>query len=263
MEPLHYEVLLRMDYDDIVRLMALTRSNPEISGILLNIHQDQNFWYQKLSNQLKTFFDPDVNWLRVYKFLEGGLTEDKLIVAAEKGLLPEVEILILNGVNPAANNNDAIRSASQRGHVAVVDRLLKDKRVDPASKNNEAIRGASQNGYLEVVNRLLQDNRVDPSADKNYAVITASSRGHLAVLDSLLKDSRVDPGVNDNIILYNAVYQGNVAVLDRLLKDSRVFFEVDNNHLLQTARNRGNVSVVNRLLSDPRFINDHPVSAKK
>ena len=64
-------------------------------------------------------------------------------------------------INPAANNNFAIRRASQNGHVAVVKVLLADKRVDPTAHDNYAIRWASLNSHLEIVKLLLADNRID------------------------------------------------------------------------------------------------------
>ena len=36
-------------------------------------------------------------------------------------------------VDPAAYNNDAIREASQKGHVEVVRVLLEEKRMSPAN----------------------------------------------------------------------------------------------------------------------------------
>ena len=55
----------------------------------------------------------------------------------------------------------------EHGHLAVVEKLLQDRRVDPSAGNNYAIRYASQNGHFLVVKRLLQDARVDPSAGNN------------------------------------------------------------------------------------------------
>ena len=63
-------------------------------------------------------------------------------------------------MDPSANDNAAIQSASAHGHLAVVARLLQDERVGPSDWNNEAIRAASENGHLAVVARLLQDPRV-------------------------------------------------------------------------------------------------------
>src|SRR5947199_199392 len=52
---------------------------------------DLIFWYQKLSQDIKTFEDSSVNWLHAYKFLEYGLAEDKLIEAAKNGFINELK----------------------------------------------------------------------------------------------------------------------------------------------------------------------------
>ena len=43
--------------------------------------------------------------------------------------------------------------------------LLEDKRADPAADNNQAITFASQKGHPEVVRLLLEDNRVYETVD--------------------------------------------------------------------------------------------------
>ena len=49
----------------------------------------------------------------------------------------------------------------------VVELLLVDPRVDPSANDYEAIRSASQKGHTEIVELLLADPRVDPSAITN------------------------------------------------------------------------------------------------
>ena len=63
-------------------------------------------------------------------------------------------------VDPAADNNYAIRWASTNGH----------PRVDPSAENNLAIRLASRQGDFDVIQLLLQDPRVHPSAADNHAM---------------------------------------------------------------------------------------------
>ena len=65
-------------------------------------------------------------------------------------------------------------------------------RVDPTAKDNQAIRRASQNGHIEIVRLLLSDSRVDPSANDNYAIIWASLYDNIEVLKLLLSDYRAD-----------------------------------------------------------------------
>jgi hypothetical protein len=121
-------------------------------------------------------------------------------------------------VDPAADDNRAIRLASYNGHLPVVERLLQDERVDPAADDTDANRHASRNGHLPVVERLLQDERVDPAANVNYAIQTASFYGHLFVVERLLQDERVDPAADDNRAIRWAIFYGHLPVVDRLLQ---------------------------------------------
>ena len=59
-------------------------------------------------------------------------------------------------VDPSANDNYAIRLASEKGHLEVVEVLLRDKRVNPCSCGKQAIKQASKNGHVEIV-RILQE----------------------------------------------------------------------------------------------------------
>jgi ankyrin repeat protein len=96
-----------------------------------------------------------------------------------------------NRVDPSADNNKAIRIASQKGHLDIVNRLLEDPRVDPSAYNNSAIKWASQNGHFDIVNRLLEDPRVDPSSENNEAIRLASRNGHFNIVTRLMIDQRV------------------------------------------------------------------------
>jgi len=49
------------------------------------------------------------------------------------------------------------------------------KLTDPSANNNYAIRWASQNGHTDVVKLLLADERVDPSADDHRSAMLAAS----------------------------------------------------------------------------------------
>ncbi len=106
--------------------------------------------------------------------------------------------------------------AARYGHHQVVNRLLLDERVDPAADDNYAIRYAAENGHLQVVNRLLQDERVDPAAQDNDAICCAARYGHLQVVNRLLLDDRVDPTAQDNFAICSALVYGHAEVMNRL-----------------------------------------------
>jgi len=200
--------------------------------------------------------------------------------ASRNGDVKVVERLLATGVDPSAQDNEAIQIASENGHVKVVELLLKDPRVDPSANENYAIRIASESGHFEVVELLLKDPRVDPSAvddepwrnayenghleivellereirrrnEENKQLLTACSDGDIDAVNRLLKDG-VDPSENDNNAIVVASENGHVEVVDRLLKDPRVDPSENDNNAIQIASENGHVEVVDRLLKDPR-----------
>src|SRR3972149_4926138 len=75
--------------------------------------------------------------------------------------------------------------ACKHGHIAVVRKLIDQEGADVGAFDNQALRLASENGHLEVV-RLLLDKGADVGADDNYALRWASENGHLAVVRLVL-----------------------------------------------------------------------------
>jgi ankyrin repeat protein len=138
------------------------------------IQEDSRFWYSNYA------------------------TRSSFLQAVENGHSNIVSWLMKKtNLNPAANENEAIRSASSYGQLKVVQLLLKDHRVDPASVDSEAIRLAARNGHLSVVKQLLKSKKIDPMAKGNEAFREAAANGHSSVLDLLLRDnSRGSTGRN-------------------------------------------------------------------
>lgn len=92
--------------------------------------------------------------------------------------------------------------ASLNGHPEVVKRLLASPRVDPAFNNNYAIRWASANGHSKVVKLLLADSRVNPAVWDNWPIRLASEKGHLEVVNVLLEHPAVMAYVIDNLLSF-------------------------------------------------------------
>jgi hypothetical protein len=124
-------------------------------------------------------------------------------------------------LDPSAYYNAAIRKAAEKGHFAVVKRLLQDERVDPSDLDDCALQWAAVNGHLSVLNLLLQDKRVDPATGNNSAVRWAACNGHLAVVERLLQDERVNA---DNCAVRLAVDRNHFNVVDRLLEEKNTSF---------------------------------------
>ena len=132
------------------------------------------------------------------------------------------QLVPLGLVDPSARDNEAIRYASEKGHLDVVSLLLQQKGVDPSAINNYAIRYASENGHLEVVKLLLQRPDVDPSANNNWAIELASYNGYLEIVKLLLKQPSVDPSADDNEAIRWASKNGYFEVVKLLLQQPSV-----------------------------------------
>jgi ankyrin repeat protein len=185
-------------------------------------------------------------------------TIESLKFSVRKNYLESVRFVINDGIDPSADNNYAIRKASEHGRLEVVKELLKDKRVDPAANINYAIENASNNGHLEVVKELLKDNRVDPSVRNNYAIVSASEYGHLEVVKELLKDKRVDPSAHNNWAIQSASKNGYLEVVKELLQDPRVDPSVNDNDATKWASLYGHSEIVNVLSKDIRVSSKNP-----
>lgn len=168
---------------------------------------------------------------------------------------------MLNGLDPSANNNEAICNiADNTPHktIEALNHLLKDQRVNPSGYCNYPIRLASQRGNILMVQRLLEDSRVDPSTDDNYLIRYSSSEGHLGVVDLLLKDPRVNSSANNNFAIIHASTAGHLLVVERLLQDHRVDPSAEDNYAIRHATQIGKLAIVKRLLQDPRCASDYP-----
>jgi len=105
---------------------------------------------------------------------------------AYNGLVTHVILALRCGIDPAICHQWALRNASAKGHVAVVECLLRDERVDPRANDQCALLVASDYGHLEVVRCLLRDVRVvrDVHALRR-AIGAAAYEGHGAIVDLL------------------------------------------------------------------------------
>ena len=131
-------------------------------------------------------------------------------------------------IDPAAEDNWAIRWASSAGHLEVLKYLVSLKKefpnIDPAANVNHAILWASSNGHLEVVKYLVSLKNefpgIDPAANHNYAIRWASMNGNLEVVKYLisLKNEfpNIDPDAGDNHAIIWAKENGHLEVVNYL-----------------------------------------------
>jgi hypothetical protein len=81
--------------------------------------------------------------------------------------------------------------AAQRGHTGIICLLLADVRLNPADDDNMAIRHAVLRNKLDAVQVLMTDKRVDPSARNNWSLWYAWQSDYKAIARILLTDLRV------------------------------------------------------------------------
>ena len=148
------------------------------------------------------------------------------------------------GANVHANNDQALRWASENGHLAVVQALL-NAGADVHAKDDEALLWASMNGHLAVVQALLTAG-ADVHANYDYALRLASEYGHLAVVQVLLK-AGADDHAQDDSALRLASANGYLPVVQALLTAGANVHAQDDDALRWASRN-GHTDVVALLL---------------
>ena len=211
----------------------------------------------RLDETAETTLETDT-WTSQIKTLEWlvKLPTMSLTFKTFKSVLEHVELvqlfLKLTDIDPSANDNYAIRKASENGHAEVVKALLADPRVNPSAEDNSAICMASEEGHTDVVKVLLADSRVNPSADKNYAIRLASANGHTEVVKLLFVDERVNPSARDNYAVCSASVNGHVEVVKVLLANHRVNPSTFYNSAIRLASENGHTDIVKLLLADSR-----------
>lgn len=210
--------------------------------------------------------------------------ESPLAEAIKHGHKDIVDLLLSDQrVDPSNYHNHALRLASEKGDLELVNRLLQNSKVSPNEDygfSTPALTEAIENGHVEIANRILDDPRTDPSADNNSALLKASEKGYCKLVDRLLTDSRlkfdkslsprlllsknpevvqrllqedrIDPSINNNSAIKRASEYGYPATVAMLLQDSRVDPSVSDNYAIQWAARNGHLEVVNLLLKDRR-----------
>jgi ankyrin repeat protein len=129
---------------------------------------------------------------RVWFALESGAIMNSDMFLRAFGKTEIVRIGLERGVDPAADDNLALRFASKNGYTEIVRLLIElplDRGVDPAIYNNLSIRMASHNGHTEVVRILLDlpaERGVNPTVNNNVVIRDACVNGHTEIVRLLL-----------------------------------------------------------------------------
>lgn len=178
-----YEILKYLPYPDIVSYCGT-------NVYLHNICQADEYIKGLITNKKVEYVKHKKLVTKIYHLVNSGYGGSAIVEYSADGKLDYVDELLKYNISEYYTDM-ALRTASRYKNVEIVNRL-QDPRVNPASDNNQAIRNASVSGHLNVVNRLLQDPRVNPTIYDNEAVKLAYRNGHQDVVNRLLQE----PGVH-------------------------------------------------------------------
>lgn len=175
--------------------------------------------------------------------------DNTVFLAAVDSNQPEtVQYLLADPhINPAADDNRAIKDAATMGLTNVVRVLLADRRVDPSAEQDLALKEASLRGHLEVMRLLLADPRTNPT----MPLMKSASKGRVDVIRILISDARITPLVKNLTLLEASIYR-HLDAVNLLLTNPEVNPAHNNNATIIAAAQLGNYTIVQRLMADPR-----------
>ena len=109
-------------------------------------------------------------------FREYGANHDLLQHACLNGYgYTEFVEILLEQMNPIADNNLVLILASAHGHTNVVKLLLANYKDDPSANDNEAIMMSTIKGHIEIATLLLNHKKIDSNAQDCYKIAWAVS----------------------------------------------------------------------------------------
>ncbi len=133
--------------------------------------------------------------------------------ASQLGHLEVVKYLVEHGANIHALYDMALIVASTKGHLEVVKYFIKQG-ANIHGQNDGALRWASHNGHLEVV-RYLIENGADIHAEDDEALRWSSYNGHLEVVKYLIEQG-ADIHAHNDMALRLASRRGHLEVVKYL-----------------------------------------------
>ncbi len=181
------KILNNLDDEDLVNVCQVNKKAHSICN-------DQVFWMNRVflkfgyvgGNVLRTN-KKNQSWSEYYikdlRKINSNNSNQYLISGSDKGKLDHVIISLNLGANIHAENDYALRIASQNGHIDIVKYLveLKPDGANIYAQNEYALRFAIKNDHIEVVKYL-----VGVGTDINkYALQLANYYTHLSIVQYL------------------------------------------------------------------------------
>lgn len=132
--------------------------------------------------------------------------------------------------------------------------MLKLCNIDPGANENYAIRVASNYGQLEVVKLLLQCVEVNPSAYYHDAIMLAICGGHFEIVKILL--TKVDDSFDMQFAITISSQSNKLNILNLLVRNSKKYKNICYDNAIALAASSGHAEIVRYLLSDPKRYHD-------
>ena len=127
----------------------------------------------------------DQFWKHTLSFKTDQQRADEMQAAASSGDSWRVQALFEHGVSPNSSTAiDALTTAAFMGHSDVVMTMMKNG-VDPTANNNDALIWAVRGGNVDVALRLMNLG-ADANAQNGDALVIAAMRGDQGMTDILL-----------------------------------------------------------------------------
>lgn len=138
-----------------------------------------------------------------------------LIIAAEYGHLPIVELLLERGADPSIGtigNRLPLHFTSEEGHTEVVRFLLRQARTDPNARDytgSTAVFKAADKGHFAVLELLLSQPFIHPNPRNDHGftpLLQALFGKHVSVVRLLLARADVNPNEADTTYNQTALW---------------------------------------------------------
>jgi ankyrin repeat protein len=219
-------------------------------------------------------------WLTSYIAQKNGLAEAGQVLkdAAGNGDIGIVNFILKyapSTANLIYGDASALLKAAEKGHTAVVEKLLAAPGVNVNIKTRNAgataLYIAAQNGHTAVVEKLLAAPGVNVNLQTlkgATALYVAAQMGHTAIVEKLL----AAPGINVNLQaeagvtpLLAAVWNGHTAIVEKLLAAPGINVNPQaqgNATPLMTAVTKDNAAIVEKLIKAGASINMKDTTGK-
>ena len=171
-------------------------------------------------------------------------TDNALIKCVEYGKTSFVKFLLKAGANVHANDDEALRLASQNGHKDIVELLLKAG-ANIHGYDEYALIMSLDNGYKDVVELLLKAG-ANVHTSRDYPLRLASKNGYIDGVELLLK-AGANVHANNDEALRMASLKGYKGIVELLLK-AGANVHIKNDEALILASKNGYEGVVELLL---------------